>query len=213
MSVFDSPENVGHYEAWFESNPAVFESEVMAIREVLPGGIGFEIGIGTGLFAEKLGIRMGNDPSGEMLKIARKRNRLVYCCKGDDLPFHDGYFDYTLMVTTLCFLDDPVAVLRECRRVTRRNGAAVVAFIDGESATGKSYRNRALRSPFYRDAVFYSADQVRKVLAQAGFAVESVRQTLFGPLTAITEVQHSREGVGEGAFVVMRAMSEFRSRY
>jgi ubiquinone/menaquinone biosynthesis C-methylase UbiE len=207
VSVFDSPENVKRYEAWFEKNHAVFESEAASIRGLLPGGIGFEVGIGTGLFAEKLGVRMGNDPSEEMLKIARKRGRLVYCRKGDDLPFHDGYFDYTLMVTTLCFVDDPVAVFRECRRVTKRNGVIVVAFVDGESPTGKSYRDRASRSVFYRDAVFYSTDQVKKMLEQTGFAVESARQTLFGPLAGITEVQPWREGFGEGAFVVLRGMS------
>ncbi|MBN1574975.1 MAG: class I SAM-dependent methyltransferase [Chitinispirillaceae bacterium] len=206
MSVFDLPVNVTRYEAWFKKNPSVFESEVAAIKELLPGGTGFEVGIGTGIFAEKLGIRMGNDPSGEMLKIARDRGRLVYHCKGDCLPFHDGFFDYTLMVTTICFLDDPAAVLRECGRVTKRNGAIVVAIVDGNSLTGKSYRSCASRSMFYRDAVFYSVDQVKKMLVRTGFAVDNVRQTLFGPLTGITEVQPSREGFGEGAFVVMRAM-------
>ena len=205
-SVFEVPENVKQYELWFERNSAVFESEVAAIRELLPFGNGFEIGIGTGLFAEKLGILMGNDPSEEMLKIARKRGRLVYRCNGDDLPFYDDYFDYTLMVTTLCFLDDPAAVLRECRRVTKRNGAIVVAFVDSESTTGKSYRDRASRSVFYRDAMFYSVDQVRETLVRTGFTPDDIRQTLFGPLASITEAQPPRKGSGEGSFVVIRAI-------
>jgi SAM-dependent methyltransferase len=86
MGVFDVPENVRKYEAWFSENRAVFESEVAVIRELLPAGIGFEVGIGTGIFAETLGIRMGNDPSEEMLKAARERGRLVYHCKGYSLP-------------------------------------------------------------------------------------------------------------------------------
>jgi ubiquinone/menaquinone biosynthesis C-methylase UbiE len=205
MGVFDFPKNVKAYEAWFARNSAVFKSEVAAIKELLPSGTGFEIGIGTGIFAEALGVRMGNDPSDEMLKVARQRGRLVYHCGGDSLPFHDGYFDYTLMVTTICFLEDPAAVLRECRRVTKRDGAIVIGFVDSESPVGKSYRNQASRSVFYREATFYSAGQVMDMLARTGFTVDGMRQTLFGPLTAVTEFQPPRDGFGEGSFVAIRA--------
>lgn len=209
MSVFDSPENVQSYEAWFRQYPAVFESELIAIRQLLPAaGTGFEVGIGTGLSAERLGIRMGNDPSEEMLKIARERGRLVYHCKGEHLPFHDGFCDYTLLVTTLCFLEDPLKVLRECRRITKKNGIHVVAFVDSESPVGKSYSNRAARSIFYREATFYSVAQVWDMLTQSGFAIDRIRQTLFGPLTAITGIQQPKDGSGEGSFVVIRAINE-----
>lgn len=205
MSVFDSAENVRSYEEWFSRNRAVFESEVAAIQDLLPGGTGFEIGMGTGLFAERLGIHMGCDPSEEMLKIARSRGLGVYRCTGEHLPFSDGSFDYTLMVTTICFLDEPREVLRECRRVTKQNGAIVIAFVDSESPIGISYREKASRSLFYRDATFYSLAQVEKMLGKTGFIVDAVRQTLFGPLSSITEIQSAREGTGEGSFVVVRA--------
>jgi ubiquinone/menaquinone biosynthesis C-methylase UbiE len=206
MSVFDSAENVARYEAWFKKHRAVFESEVAAIKEILPYGTGFEIGIGTGLFAEKLGIRMGNDPSQAMLELAHKRQRLVYNCSGDTLPFHDGYFDFMLMVTTICFLDNPEEVLLECRRVVKPYGAVVIGFVDSESPLGKSYQNRAARSVFYREAKFYSVQQVNTMLDDAGFRVDAVRQTLFGKLKAIAGMQPSREGWGQGAFVVVRAI-------
>lgn len=205
MSVFDSARNVENYDLWFEKYPHVFQSEVAAIKELLPAGTGFEVGIGTGIFAEKLGIRRGNDPSGEMLKIARRRGRLVYQCGGDNLPFHDGYFDYTLMVTTICFLNDPAAVLRECYRVTKKNGAIVIGFVDSESPIGKLYRDQASRSVFYREATFYATDQVSDMLAKAGFTVADTLQTLFGSLTAISEFQPPQTGFGTGSFVVVRA--------
>jgi ubiquinone/menaquinone biosynthesis C-methylase UbiE len=206
VSVFDSAENVARYEAWFENNRPVFQSEIAAIREVLPHGTGLEVGIGTGLFARDLGIRMGNDPSEAMLTLARERGLLVYQCSGDELPFHDGYFDFILMVTTICFLDKPKAVLRECRRVVKRDGAVVIGFVDSESPVGKSYRNRASRSVFYRDATFYSVGQVKSMLEETGFALDASRQTLFGPLKTITEVELPREGSGEGSFVVVRGI-------
>lgn len=205
MSVFDSAENVRRYEAWFSRNRAVFDSEVAAIRELLPDGTGFEVGIGTGLFAQRLGIRMGNDPSEEMLSVARMRGLTVYQCTGERLPFPDGSFDYTLMVTTLCFLGDPHAVLRECRRVARHNGAILIAFVDSESPIGKSYRDKASRSLFYRDATFHSAAEVEKLLVETGFVIDEVRQTLFGPLSSIARPQPARKGTGQGSFVVVRA--------
>lgn len=205
MSVFDSPGNVRNYEAWFSRNPAVFDSEVAAIRELLPAGTGFEVGIGTGLFAGRLGIRMGCDPSEEMLKVARSRGLTVYRCTGEHLPFPVGSFDYTLMVTTLCFLDDPHAVLRECWRVTKESGAIFIAFVDRESPVGKSYLAKASGSRFYRDARFYSVGQVERMLRETGFMVDGVRQTLFGPLSSIPEIQPAREGSGEGSFMVVRA--------
>ncbi|MBN1759273.1 MAG: class I SAM-dependent methyltransferase [Chitinispirillaceae bacterium] len=205
MSVFDSVQNVLSYELWFEKYPHVFQSEVAVIKELLPYGTGFEVGIGTGIFAGQLGIRMGNDPSEEMLKIARRRGRLVYHCGGERLPFHDGFFDYTLMVTTICFLGDPMAVLRECYRVTGNNGSIVIGFVDSESPVGKSYRDQASRSVFYREATFYSVNQVAEMLTRTGFTVKCTRQTLFGSLTDIAEFQASREGSGEGSFVVVGA--------
>ncbi|MBD3392913.1 MAG: methyltransferase domain-containing protein [Chitinivibrionales bacterium] len=207
MSVFDSIENVARYEAWFASHRAVFESEAAALRTLLPHGTGFEVGIGTGIFARKLGIRMGNDPSEAMLELARKRGLLVYRCTGDRLPFHDGYFDFTLMVTTICFLDNPGAVLNECRRVVGPNGSIIVGFVDGESPVGRAYQNQAQRSVFYRDATFYSTGQVRQMLHDAGFSIDGVQQTLFAPLSSITSAETPREGWGEGSFVVVRGRS------
>ncbi|GAI25505.1 unnamed protein product [marine sediment metagenome] len=46
------------YENWFERNRYVYQSEINAIREILPDfENGIEIGIGSGRFAEPLGIK------------------------------------------------------------------------------------------------------------------------------------------------------------
>jgi ubiquinone/menaquinone biosynthesis C-methylase UbiE len=206
VSVFDVTENVARYEAWFRTNRFIFESEVAAVKRLLPVGVGFEVGIGTGLFARELGIRMGNDPSGAMLALARERHLLVCNCRGNNLPFHDGHFDFTLMVTTICFLDDPKAVLGECRRVVKRDGVVVVGFVDSESGAGKSYLEKANRSVFYREATFYTVDQVRKMLVETGFEIDGTCQTLFGALGAIAEKQSPCDGAGLGSFVVMRGI-------
>lgn len=205
MSIFDNDINVAHYESWFEKHPAVFRSEVNLLRSMLPDGVGFEVGIGTGIFAQELGLRMGNDPSNAMLRIANSRNLMTYQCKGDNLPFHDGYFDFVLMVTTICFPDDVVGTLKESFRVIRPGGHIVVGFIDKESCLGQSYLSPKKKSIFYRETKFYSFKDVQMFLKEAGFSVKKVRQTLFGNLENITEEQMSLEGSGEGGFVVVLA--------
>ena len=205
MSVFESDENVARYESWFEKHPAVFKSEVSLLRSIIPAGVGFEVGIGTGLFARDLGIRMGNDPSESMLRIAQGRNLITYRCKGNSLPFHDGYFDFVLMVTTICFLDDVAGTLKECFRVIRPGGSIVVGFVDKESVIGKAYLTAKEKSLFYKEAEFYSVREVRSFLKEAGFIVKEVRQTLFGKLSGITEVQQHRKGSGKGGFIAVLA--------
>ncbi len=50
-------EHVAEYEDWYERYPFVFQSEVEAIRELLPVGeniYGIEVALGTGKFSEAL---------------------------------------------------------------------------------------------------------------------------------------------------------------
>lgn len=205
MNVFESDKNVARYELWFEKHPAVYRSEVNLLHHMLPSGVGFEVGIGTGLFARELGIRMGNDPSEAMLRVAQSRNLITYQCPGERLPFHDGYFDFILMVTTICFLDNVAGTLKECLRVIRPGGSILIGFVDRESTIGKAYLAKKEKSLFYRDARFYSTGQVRSFLKKAGFTIKEIRQTLFGELGEITVVQKHIKGSGKGGFVAVLA--------
>jgi ubiquinone/menaquinone biosynthesis C-methylase UbiE len=60
------------YEAWFVKNKTLFQSELLALRQVVPvDKKGLEIGVGSGIFAEQLGIHYGIDPAEKMLEYAR----------------------------------------------------------------------------------------------------------------------------------------------
>ena len=62
------------YERWFAQHEAAHLSELRVLRELLPDpGLALEIGVGTGRFAEPLGIGVGIDPSLRMLEQARRR--------------------------------------------------------------------------------------------------------------------------------------------
>ncbi|MCF8334303.1 MAG: hypothetical protein K9I47_09160, partial [Bacteroidales bacterium] len=55
-----------HYENWFEENQAIYESELQALRTLLPKGKQVvEIGVGSGRFAAPLDIRTGVEPSAQ----------------------------------------------------------------------------------------------------------------------------------------------------
>jgi SAM-dependent methyltransferase len=199
-------EHAGEYDGWFAENRFAYESELRAVGMLLPRpGAGVEIGVGTGRFAGKLDIRFGVEPSKSMRTIARDRGILVVGGSAEALPFRDGRFDFAVMVTVLCFLDDPDAAMREACRVLTPSGSLVVAFIDRDSPLGKKYNARKDESVFYRQATFHSAGEVTELLSRAGFRTLAFRQTIFGDPGSMTGMDSVREGFGEGCFVVVRA--------
>ena len=198
--------NTERYEQWFERHDAAYRSELAALRLIAPASrLELEIGVGTGRFAEPLGVAVGLDPSPRMLALARTRGVSAVRGVAEALPFHDGAFDLVLIVTTICFVDDAHAMLREARRVLSADGSLIVGFIDRESRLGRYYQDHRVESPFYRDAVFYSAAEVEGLLAETGFAAREWAQTLCAPLVQVTEGERPRAGRGEGAFVAVRA--------
>jgi len=198
--------NVDKYEAWFDRNRAAYESELEALRALLPkSGEGLEVGVGTGRFAAPLGVRVGIDPAKAMGKLAMKRGIEVCCGVGENLPCEDSSFDFVLLVTTICFLDDVPAAFGEAYRVLKSGGCILVGFIDRESSLGKLYEQRKQDNEFYRDATFLSVNEVVHHLKQAGFHDFVFRQTIFQNPTEMKQADPVRSGYGEGCFVVIRA--------
>lgn len=198
--------NVDRYEAWFDRNRAAYESELEALRALLPkSGEGLEVGVGTGRFAAPLGLRVGVDPSKAMGKLAMERGIEVRFGVGEDLPCEDSSFDFVLLVTTICFLDDVPAALGEAYRVLKSGGCILVGLIDSESSLGKVYEKRKQDNEFYQNATFLSVDEVVHNLKQVGFRDFVFRQTIFQNPTEMKEADPVRSGYGEGSFVVVRA--------
>lgn len=197
--------SVDRYEQWFEMNRLAYAAELRAVASLLPrDGVGIEIGVGTGRFAVPLGIRLGVEPSQAMGSIARQRGIEVIQAVAESLPFADARFDFVLMVATLCFLDDPPLALREAYRVLKDGGSLIVAFIDRESRLGRQYQDRKAESVFYRDARFYSVDEVVELMESTGFEDRSCVQTLFQGRAQIRTPEPVCPGHGQGSFVVLR---------
>ncbi len=194
------------YDDWFVRFAPVYESELSALRAVVPSHArGVEIGVGSGRFAAPLGITEGIEPSEEMARRARARGVTVYEGVAENLPLPDHTYDYALMVTTICFLDDPNRAIEEMLRVIKKDGRIILGFVDRDSPLGKNYEEHKSQDPFYREATFYSTGEVLALLAHHRLSVIYARQTVFGDLGDITEQQRPRPGYGEGAFVVLAA--------
>ena len=201
MTTFD--EQVIEYDAWFEKHPDLYLAELEAVRSFISAsGSGVEIGVGTGRFAAPLAIPIGVEPAPRMADLARHRGVEVVPGMAEDLPFADGSFDYVVMVTVVCFLDDVAQAFREACRILKPNGTLVIGFIDQESELGRHYSQKKEQSPFYRNATFYSAIELEALQTKAGFSRFVYRQTLIpGETTNLTV----REGYGIGGFVVIQA--------
>ena len=199
--------HASRYEECFERNQFAYKSELLAIKELLPeSGSGIEIGVGSGRFASPLGIKFGIEPSRKMRELAQTRGIEVIDGVAEAIPFGDSQFDFALMVTTICFLDNIEAAFKETHRVLRDGGYFIIGFIDGNSPIGKLYQQYKSESVFYKEATFYSVDQVVSHLKKAGFKRFSFRQTLFRPLAEIRDIEAVKKGYGEGSFVVVKAM-------
>jgi SAM-dependent methyltransferase len=197
------------YEEWFQKYKFVYQSELFAIKKLLPSeGKGIEIGAGSGQFCEPLGIRFGIDPSLTMRQLANKKRVIVIGGIAENLPFKDSSFDFALMVTTICFLDDIEKAFHETFRILKHNGYIIIGFIDKNSKIGLSYQRNKGKSLFYREANFFSVDEVISYLKKTKFTDFHFNQTIFKSLDDIKNVEPLKKGYGQGSFVVIKAIKE-----
>jgi len=193
------------YERWFEKNAFAYRSEILAVKKLLPSsGKGIEIGVGSGRFSSPFCIEYGIEPSERMSHYAQKRGVTVIRGIAETLPIRDEVFEYGLMVTTICFLDDIEKSFQEVFRILRKGGLFIVGFIDKNSLIGKNYQEHQNESLFYREAEFYSAEEIVDYLSFVGFDQIRCFQTIFRPLKELNKVELVKKGYGEGSFVVIR---------
>ena len=189
------------YDSWFEKNSFLYDVELQAVKSVMPStGRCLEVGVGTARFAAPLGISFGIDPSEKMTEISRARGISVVRSDAEHLPFKEDVFDCALMITTICFVDDPAQSLSEIWRVLKQGGMAIVGFVDRKSRLGKEYQAKKENSTFYQRATFYSVDDVTGYLCEAHFHGLKYRQSLLSGRDPDDRVI---DGYGMGSFVVI----------
>jgi SAM-dependent methyltransferase len=199
-------EHALRYDRWFDAHRAAYEAELRAVRSLLPaGGLGVEVGAGTGRFAAALGIQVGVEPCAAMAAIARQRGIEIIRGVAEELPLAAASADTLLLVTVLCFVRDVRQSLQEAARALKPGGLLVVALLDRSSPLGQAYAAHKEQSVFYREATLRTAEEVIAQMRAAGFATFRCCQTIFQEAAAVTAAEPVKEGHGDGLFAVIQA--------
>jgi SAM-dependent methyltransferase len=118
------------YEAWYHTSRGqwIGDREFTLLQQLLRPEAGaslLDVGCGTGHFSRRfagIGLSVtGIDPGLAVLKFAMRQGGDIRYMQGDalELPFADNSFEYTVAVTSLCFIEDPLRALQDMWRVTR----------------------------------------------------------------------------------------------
>ena len=107
---------------------AKYRHEVVAAAS----GLVLEVGVGSGLnfslYGKQVEVVFGIDPSPRLLAIARRRAAAagvradLLLGSATAIPLADNSVDTVVMTWTLCSIPDPLAALREMRRVLKPGG-------------------------------------------------------------------------------------------
>ncbi len=156
---------------------ATINQRVLELLELENASRVLEVGFGHGRTLARVaqlapkGFVAGIDISAEMVQMAQRHNRNsvakglidVKRASSDQIPYPDESFDRVYAVHTLYFWNDPLAHLREIRRITRVGGLFVLAFGPKED----EHAVAAFPESVYR---FYSIDEAQHFLSKAGFS-------------------------------------------
>ncbi|MCR4292640.1 MAG: class I SAM-dependent methyltransferase [Candidatus Kuenenia sp.] len=172
------------YDAWYDSEDGrpLYESELKCLNpmvEASPKPI-LEIGVGTGRFAMYFPDVIGIDPSLNALKMAGKRGVKTVHCYGEHLPFEDETFGCILIIVTLCFVENPLDILREAKRVLKKDGSILLGIVPKDSPWGIFYEEKKKAGhPFYSNARFYTLKEIENMLQTTGLKISRIRSTLL----------------------------------
>ena len=198
------------YDAWFEKEGKhIFNTEVCAFEPLLPllPKPWLEIGVGSGRFAQALGIEAGVDPSYKLVEMARKRGIDAFLGRGEQQSFADASWGTVFVIFTLCFLDSPEDVMLETKRILMPCGKLVLGVVLKESPWGRSYMKEKRKGHrFYKYATFYTFSEMERLLFRAGFSIEKVISTLFQKPGMVHHEEQPKKGYYHNAgFTVILA--------
>jgi SAM-dependent methyltransferase len=145
-------------------------------RHFAPGTRLLDVGCGSAWLADHFADYTGIDGSPDAVEAAAARGRAVLLADVDaPLPFEDGEFGGAVLKDLLEHVRDPVAVVREVRRVVAPGGRVFASSPDAQRWVWDDYTHRR---PFTRKAF-------RLLFADQGWTVEHVGYESVAPGTSI----------------------------
>lgn len=203
-------ERAKEYDSWFD-NSLLFSIEKAAISS-LPLPLqhpSLEIGVGPGRFAHAMGSEFGIDPALAPLQIARARGVAGCQAVGEALPFCGSSFARVSLFFTLCFVQDPSAVLRESHRVLQEKGHLVLGFVPATSKWGINLqKKKEAGNPFYEYAHFFTIEEVETLLADQGFLQIASVSSLYQAPGKVSQMESPQLGLDEKAGFVALATTK-----
>jgi len=207
------------YDEWYKTRlgRAYDTLEKSAVQRMLPpptaGSRLLDIGCGSGhwssFFSEHGFVVTGVDVSPEMIAVARAKriaNVSFDVADAHALPFEDRQFDVAAAITTIEFVRDAEAVVREMVRCVRRPGGILLFGVLNALAEINISRKAAGASP-YADARFFSPAELEEILKPYGKTM--VVTTTFIPcatwalpLARLTDFVGQSLCCRSGAFIV-----------
>ncbi len=138
--------------------------------------------MGSGRFAEKLGIDVGVDPALTPLRLARRRGVEVVRGRGERLPLRDSSVGAVVMIVTLCFVENPSRALLEAARVLKTGGGLITGLVLKDSRWGRFYlKEKEGGHPFYRAARFLTSAELINLIERAGLYPVEWASTISRP--------------------------------
>ena len=207
------------YDSWYDSKDKgryLYESELRCLKSLvdLQEDHILEIGVGTGRFAMHFPNAVGADPSLNALGMAKSRGIKTVQARGEILPFKNETFGYVLTIITLSFVDNPLDVLREARRVLKREGHIIIGFVEKNSTWGFLYSEKKRDGrPFYSDARFFSFSEIEGLLQESDLKITTVKSTLLQRPEETRRVELPVEGYEKMAgFICVKAEKIIRDQ-
>jgi ubiquinone/menaquinone biosynthesis C-methylase UbiE len=158
---------------------------VLEALQLTPDDALLDVGCGGGVFLRRAlesGCRgVGLDHSRDMVRLARKttggRAQIVRG-SADALPFADGEFTALSSLIAFFFFPDPLAALREFRRVLDPERGRIAVFTTAPEMKGTP----AAPYPLATRGHFFEDDELVELARRAGFGAAEVRRHDGGQL-------------------------------